>query len=98
MNVKENDLAILIVAKFFPENIGRIVKVLKFIGGEQNKWLVEAQRPMRLMIEHNEGIPQEISFHLCHAPDSHLRPISGLLDDDSVDTTSIISKEVETTV
>lgn len=91
MNCKPGDLAIIIRAPFVPENVGRIVKVLKFVGvddgGERSDWWrVESGG---LPIKGRGGV-----FVLNGiVPDAYMRPVSGIPDTEEADAKQPI-KEV----
>jgi hypothetical protein len=81
MNVKTGDLAIQI--KSLCGNEGKICKVLRYLGEIEYmggfkaiSWDVEYPRPVKNTIG--------MLVKSCPIPDSHLRPISGLPDDEEI--------------
>lgn len=94
MNVKQGDLAIMIRSKMYPEHVGLIVTVDKFIGGVDALWGCSTSKPIRLR-DMFTGIWGQ-GFRLA-IPDANLKPVSGLPDTDDVDeSTPIVVKEEET--
>ena len=83
MNVKKGDLAIIIASKSLPEVIGRIVEVEEFLGDGENRWGCHCQTPV--MIDHPH-LPGRVATNKLSCRDADLRPVSGLPDEDDVDT------------
>jgi hypothetical protein len=82
MNVKQGDLAITVNTKL-PENIGKVVSVVKFLGdifGVKDVWLVDFNKPTN--VDAGSGI---ILSNIAHVRDAWLRPISGIPDADHID-------------
>lgn len=82
MNCKPGDLAIIVRSRFAPENIGRIVEVMRRRNGERAgpQWLVRSDRDL---VERWENgwvrlVRQRFYLDVC------LRPISGVPVTDDV--------------
>lgn len=78
MNVKQGDLAIL-TNSMVPENIGRIVRVLEFVGAEVPGWCLN--RSDYWAVEMAGGKALDHIGRLStwgYVPDAWLKPVSGL--------------------
>lgn len=94
MNVKLNDLAIMIKSDHHPEHIGLIVEVVKFLGGEDKRWGCVANKPVKMRDEFTGQLGGTFKVSI---PDAHLMPVSGLDDDEDTSTDQPINKELELT-
>lgn len=94
MNVKAGDLAITVKA-WLPENIGRIMRVIGFVGavdddGFSDYWEVEFQSPTRGILVGDEN---DIDFGGREVMrDAWMRPISGIPD--NAETLSVRVSEI----
>jgi len=84
MNCKPGDLAIIVRSRLAPENIGRIVEIVRRRSTETEKegpeWLVRCDRNMVERWEHGFVRLVTERFYL----DACLRPVSGLPVEDEV--------------
>ena len=85
MNVKPGDLAIIIRSRFAPENIGRIVQIVRRRDAEtentgEPQWLVRSERTLveRWADGHVLLVLERFYLDVC------LRPISGVPVNDEV--------------
>lgn len=92
MNVKPGDLAIMIKSVSQPELVGLIVNVVEFLDQGNNRWGCTVARPVTIrdVFTGLRGSTCRLSI-----PDAHLRPVSGLPDNDSDDTDTPIDKPLE---
>lgn len=95
MNVKQGDMAIVIKSRMYPETLGLIVEVTKFLGEDDNLWGCVTQRPVRIK---DKFTGEWGKTHRLAIPDAHLRPISGLPDEDDIDESKPVDHKEELTV
>jgi len=88
MNCKPGDLAIIVSSRLAPENIGRIVEVMRRRIPDRlfPCWIVRSGRPL---VERWENGSVEMVFERLYR-DSCLRPVSGLsITDDIKDEVTV---------
>lgn len=92
MNVKVGDLAIMIKSARYPQHIGMIVEVVKFLGESDNLWGCHTSKPL---MTRDKFTGEMGGSHKFAIPDANLRPVSGLDDPDSEVTDKPIEELTE---
>lgn len=103
MNVKQGDLAILIKSTT-GASVGAICEVVEWRGRREwpdgrvieHAWNVRFANPILVFLLGTDGKMHPHRQREAVVDDSWLKPISGLDDDDSIETEKTLPKEVET--